>query len=135
MNEPVDKMVASGSKKPEAADGAKKGAIVNPFHARLIAKHQQEAVEKAKAEFEAKAKLQEEAWCIIQPLKELVKCLGSWVYLSVDANWFEQMLWWFQHEREFNILCAIQHELIALIIIKISCYRLWLVKPLVLLPI
>ena len=61
MNEPVDKMVASGSKKPEAADGAKKGAIVNPFHARLIAKHQQEAVEKAKAEFEAKAKLQEEA--------------------------------------------------------------------------
>lgn len=33
---------------------------MNPFHARLIAKHQQEAIEKAKQEVEAKAKAQEE---------------------------------------------------------------------------
>lgn len=54
-----DKIVGSeDKKKSEDEKSTQKSAIVNPFHARLIAKHQQEAVEKAKQEVEAKAKAQ-----------------------------------------------------------------------------
>ncbi|CAJ1343899.1 unnamed protein product [Effrenium voratum] len=59
LKEPVDKIVGSeDKKKSEDEKSTQKSAIVNPFHARLIAKHQQEAVEKAKQEVEAKAKAQ-----------------------------------------------------------------------------
>ena len=51
-------MGSEDKKKSEDEKSTQKSAIVNPFHARLIAKHQQEAVEKAKQEVEAKAKAQ-----------------------------------------------------------------------------